>query len=551
MVTRPRQKQVGHSNGAPRSTAHAWASRLMLVTVSAGTFFACGADGTSSGALWDPESDFGASSDAGQGGGSTGGDFEADSGFVPEPEQQDKRVPPAASQRYVYVAVPSAGFVARIDSVTLAVTPIPVGDNPTTVLAVPDTDTAIVLNRGSDTVSVIESSADGAQVTDLDILDASNDLALDPTGRFAVAWFSNRAAESGDRIGSLQEVSLLNLQSMQVFTVTVGFNVRGVTFADDGERLLVVSDAGVSVMAPGAVTADQYVAPTSLGDDPLADVTDREVVASPSARWVLARNSSESGVRVLDVDSADLSFFTLPAIPTDVDILEEQGVALVAVRDAAALALVDLNGEGSGAVELLDTTPAPAGVATPLPDGSAALLHTSDPSRSDVGLIGLPEGSILDIFTLRKSIFAVYPSPDGRRALVVHPVEAPVDGASVLEGRVRSSHAMSLVDLESGYAKLMLLNAAPDDVLFSPESDAAFVLNNAAGVQGTVHWLNLNTFSQTSYTFPLRPDAMGWVAEGRRLFVVQDDAAGRLTFIDADDGAVFEVSSFALNGLVE
>jgi hypothetical protein len=254
---------------------------------------------------------------------------------------------------------------------------------------------------------------------------------------------------------------------------------------------------------------------------------------------------------VLDVDSAELSFFTLPAIPTDVDILEEQGLALVAVRDAAALALVDLDGEGSGAVELLDTTPAPAGVATPLPDGSAALLHTSDPSRTDVGLIGLPEGGILDIFTLRKSIFAVYPSLDGRRARVVHPVEAPVDGASVLQGRVRSTNAMSLVDLESGYAKLMLLNAAPDDVLFSPESDAVFVLNNAAGVQGTVHWLNLNTFSQTSYTFPLRPDAMGWVAEGRRLFVVQDDPAGRLTFIDADDGAVFEVSSFALNGLVE
>ena len=550
MVTRPRHRQLRHSTVAAKRQVAPWFARVVVAAASAGAFFACGADGTSSGALSDPDYDFG-STDTGQGGGATGGDSAADSGFVPEPEQQDKRVPPAASRRFVYVAVPAAGFVARIDSVTLAVTPIPVGDNPTTVLAVPGTDTAIVLNRASDSVSVIESSAEGAQVTDLDILEACNELALDPSGRFAVAWFSNRAAESGDRIGSLQEVSLLNLQSMQVFTVTVGFNVRGVAFADDGERLLVVSDAGVSVMAPGAVAADQYVAPTSLGDDPLADVTDREVVASPSARWVLARNSRESGIRVLDVDSAELSFFTLPAIPTDVDILEEQGVALVAVRDAAALALVDLDGEGSGAVELLDTTPAPAGVATPLPDGSAALLHTSDPSRTDVGLIGLPEGGILDIFTLRKSIFAVYPSPDGRRALVVHPVEAPVDGASVLQGRVRSTNAMSLVDLESGYAKLMLLNAAPDDVLFSPESDAVFVLNNAAGVQGTVHWLNLNTFSQTSYTFPLRPDAMGWVAEGRRLFVVQDDPAGRLTFIDADDGAVFEVSSFALNGLVE
>jgi DNA-binding beta-propeller fold protein YncE len=551
MVIRPFREQYFSLIRERRRRGNHGCPATVVAFVSAAALFACGADESSGSALESPDFDFGGRADAGQGGAPSDNDFGEDSGFVPEPEQQDKRVPPAASQRFVYVAVPAAGFVARIDSVTLAVTPIPVGENPTTVLAVSGSDTAIVLNRASDSVSVIESSVEGAQVTDLKILEACNELVLDPTGRFAVAWFSNRAAETGDRIGSLQEVSLLNLQSLQVFTITVGFNVRGATFANDGERLLVVSDSGVSVISTSAVTADQYVPPTSLGDDPLADVTDREVVASPSAQWVLARNSSEPGVRVLNIETSALAFFELPAIPTDVDILEEQGVALVAVRDASALALVDLNGEGSGAVQLLDTTPAPAGVATPLPDGSAALLHTGDPSRTDVGLIELPEGDILDIFTLRKSIFAVYPAPNGRRALVLHPVEAPVDGASGLGARVRSTNAMSLVDLESGYAKLMLLNSAPDDVLFTPESDAVFVLNNADGVQGTLHWLNLNTFSQTTYTFPLRPDAMGWVAEGRRLFVVQDDAAGRLTFIDADDGAVFEVSSFALNGLVE
>lgn len=551
MVTRPLTRHRGHRAGIILPITWAGLPTVMVAVMAVNGLAACGSSLDSGAGLESPDFDNGGRTDVGQGGSGSDDDFGPDSGFIPEPEQEDKRVPPAASQRYVYVAVPAAGFVARIDSVTLAVTPIPVGENPTTVLAAAGTDTAIVLNRASDSVSVIESSPDGAQVTDLDILEGCNELALDSSGRFAVAWFSNRAAESGDRIGSLQEVSLLNLQSLQVFTVTVGFNVRGVTFADDGERLLVVSDSGVSVIATASVTTDQYVAPTSLGDDPLADVTDREVVASPSARWVLARNSSESGIRVLDVETDGLEFFALPAVPTDVDILEDQGVALVAVRDAATLAVVDLDGEGSGAVELLDTTPAPAGVATPLPDGSAALLHTGDPSRTDVGLIGLPEGGILDIFTLRKSVVAVYPSPDGRRALVAHPIEALPPGASALEARVRATNAMSLVDLESGYAKLMLLNSAPDDVLFTPESDAVFILNNAEGVEGTVHWLNLNTFSQTSYTFPLRPDAIGWVAEGRRLFVVQDDAAGRLTFIDVDDGAVFEVSSFALNGLVE
>ena len=58
---------------------------------------------------------------------------------APVPEEPELEVPPAllpaASDRFVFVVNPSLNSVAKIDSLTLAVTPIPVGRDPRIVRA--------------------------------------------------------------------------------------------------------------------------------------------------------------------------------------------------------------------------------------------------------------------------------------------------------------------------------------------------------------------------------------------------------------------------------
>jgi hypothetical protein len=480
------------------------------------------------------------------------GDAGADAS-APEQEAEEKDVPPAASRRFLYIAVPSAGLVARIDSLTLAVNPIVVGGEPTVVLTSAETDAAVVLNRGRAALSLIESTAEGDQITEVPILQGCNQLRLSPDGRWAAAWFRNRVAEPGDLLGSLQEFSLIDVRGARAWTITVGFNVRDVLFSADSGRLLAVSDAGVSILVPSEIAADGYVAPQSLGDDPLVDVSDREVLASPSTRWVAARNGSESALRVLDTNSGLLRRVPLPEIPTDVDLVEATAQAIVAVREADSVAAVDLEAEGSAGVTLFSAAPAAAGVVTPVPGTTTALLHTTLNDDGRLGIMDLEDGEVTRVVLLRKGVVAVYPSPDGRRALVVHSVATNVDNIPFGLGRdVARSEAVSIVDLESGYAKLILLPTRPDDVLFTPESDAVFLLlGDAASRVAQLDWLDLSSFARTTVTLPRQPESMGWVAEGRRVFVALEDPAGRVTFVDADDGVVQEVSSFALNALVE
>lgn len=532
----------------------------LLTTVIA--VLACGDDDAGFGGdYYPPFADAGADASLDTGGEPTGDvmddmmDDTDDDVFVPEePEEEVVTNRPTASRRYVFVANRSLDSVAKIDSETLAVTPIPVGREPTIVRTVPNGDVATVLNVGSDSVSVIEARPDRDTVTTADIVRGCNQLSMAPSGTHVIAWYDNLSAEAGDRIGSLQEVSVVDLATAEVFDVSVGFNIRSVAFDTAGTTAFVITDTGVNPIDLESLSADVAVASVRFGDDPLVQDVDREVAITGGGAYAVLRSSSHQGVRVVDLATERAASVALPGLPTDVDLLSDDATALVALRDQGQLAVLRLNDviDDPSRVELVDID-APAGLVSISADESFALTYTTLDGDRRLGVVELSGELRGSTHWLQKGIRSVFVGPGATTALVVHSSEAgrPVPGEDI-DQFVAKAEGISLFHLSTGYAKLVLLDVEPDDIVFTPDGDDAFVMlaDEATGTQEIV-MVDTRTFASRSIAMEGLPESIGVVPGTGRVFVSQRSETGRITFIDADDGSVRHVSAFQLNAFID
>lgn len=530
---------------------------------------ACGADDSASGAdgYWDfggGEADAGTAfnDDAGMGGspgGSDAGESGTDTGgadvFIPEEEEEPLLNPPTASRRFVFIASPSTNTVAKVDSLTFAVTPIRVGRNPSIVRTNPAGNFAAVLNRGSDSVSLIVAAPDGDDVVELDVIPGSNQLLLAPGadfGGYAVAYYDNSTATSDDPIGSLQDITVLDIAAEETYELSVGFNIREVEFNSDGTHAYVVTDSGVSVIPLTELEGNAAYAPISLGDDPLVRVIDREVEITSSGEFALVRSSSLAGLRIIDLATGEGETIELPAIPTDIELVESGGYALVAVRDAGSIIEVPLDDPQSYLT--ISSLEAPSGLLSLTSDRTVALTHTTvGDNRNQLGILSLETNRIREVLTLRKPIVSVVPTPDPQRVFIVH--EAAEEGgtyATVAEQRIQESQALSLLDLRSGYAKLVLLPSESEGFTFSESGTSLFVMlsDEKAGTR-QIEWLDLDTFTQRTIALDSYPETIGIVPETDRVFISQEADSGRLTFIDVATGNINHVSAYQLNAFIE
>ena len=109
-------------------------TQLRLAGIFALALAACGDSAFASKESAMSGGDFGGDSPAPTSDAGTGGGGAAESDTTDPSEERDAPLmPPAAGRRYVYVPSPSIDRVARVDSLTLDVRPIRVGDNPRVV----------------------------------------------------------------------------------------------------------------------------------------------------------------------------------------------------------------------------------------------------------------------------------------------------------------------------------------------------------------------------------------------------------------------------------
>ncbi len=475
-----------------------------------------------------------------------GADVEADGLQEPEEEAELELTLPAASTRYLYVAERAAGRVARIDTETLRVWPIVVGAEPRIVVAGKDADRAIVLNYGSNTLSVITSDGADDDVVDVEIGPGANRVALAPGSTHALTWFDPDAMEFGDRPGSLQEVTVVDLAGAEAARISVGFHVRGVEFSTDGSVVWVVTDSGVSRVAMDTAAGDRIAIPTPLDDG--RETADREIEIDADAAIALLRVAGDEWIRIVDLEDGAGVDVDLGGVPTDIDLVP--GAALVAVRDNDMIARLPIPGviDDPGLMQTLGIDGAPAGQVTLSANGSSALVFSTAGDQRTIAVVDVASFTEVGRLEVRKAIGLVAASPVDDVAIVVHADEAGAGGIDFVE----NSPGVSMLSIDAEYERLFLLAALPTGFAFTGDARQVFVqLGDITDPVRAVEQIDLATFAQETIPLPTRPIAIGWMPITGLVYVAQDSAAGRISFIEPESGNVEHVAGFGLNSWIE
>jgi hypothetical protein len=260
----------------------------------------------------------GAASDAGAGA------PRSDGGFVPEEEKEFDFASPVVVGQSIFVANETLDSIAVVDSESLSIETVLVGFRPTVVdgpdAAHSDRDDArvMVLNEGSHSVTVLE--PESLETTSHSVPRASNALEVDPTGRRGVVWY-DRSNDAEEGAGDLSSVTVVGPEGTH--RVAVGFHVRDVFFDRSGERALVLTDDGVSVIELTSLEGDTVARPIPLVPSELQGLApeDLEVSVTENGRHVVTRSAKMTGIVLLDVQARQHHVVPLPVVPTDLDLV--------------------------------------------------------------------------------------------------------------------------------------------------------------------------------------------------------------------------------------
>lgn len=487
-----------------------------------------------------------------------------DSGAPPETEIVFGA--PASSQRFVYVAMTARGKLARIDGETLVVSSTPVGAAPREVATIPGSDGAIVLDSHHGTATIVRPVVGGSDTARVvGTLPGLNQIAVDPTGRFAVLWFDiARALRDGTpSAGNFQDVVVVALApgAERTVALTVGFRPRAVAFDAAGTRAYVITRDGVSVvdLVDATLDAPRIVPPIQVAP-PGTSPDDLEVQVVATGDFAAVRRAGHAGLRVvgLGVATAGQAWdIPLAAPPTDIDLAPDGSRVFAVLRDAQRLAIIDIPGDAidPGGITTVDLAPATVGSIAVSGDGRRALLYTNatlDPHLTHVELDrpGFPHAT----WPLQKAVRAVGISPDGATAIVLA-AKAPGDPATApsIEEFIAQSHGYQLVDLATGFAKLQLTPVDPGPFAFAPDGSRAYVaLDGGDAVTATraVQIVATRTGVVRSHALGSPPAAVGIVPGALQAFVAQRHPLGRISFVALTSDGFRTVTGFDLNSQI-
>jgi len=574
-----------------------WRS-VLLLSLSAPLYGGCGSGGSSDWGAAEPsagESDNSDDSESPNGGGSkkdagassgskpsiTGLEPNTPADLDPEVEQALTFETPKAGKSSVYVPNPSTNRVAVVNAGTFNIENLPVGTNPRFAATVPGQDVALVLNTGTRDAALMRTSDDGnTSVIKLEIGHDANAIAIAPDGKRAVVYLNATGVSAGAQ--SFQDLSIIDLTAgaEKASRISVGFRPRGVQFSSDGARAFVITEDGISILD----FAEQARGPTiarlvSLGDM-LGNLQSTDVQVTPDGAFALARRQGDSTLRLINLVDGTIEKLALASLPTnnvgdagvgnvgggldagvpdggvalspeltDLDVSPDGKFAIAVLRDRGALVRIPLpqgfRDPSTLSVRLI--TDQLIGSVTLSKSGTRAIAYTTALPVEGVVMVDLTSDAAPRSIRLRKAVRAIALSDDGTRALVLHSVVGSAAANADEDTRIDASEGYSLVDTDSGFAKLQLTTArvATSGLLLTPDGSRVFTLLNGANVK-TVEMADLKSFQVTSVELSTAPTSIGFVPGLSRVFVGQAGEGG-ISFLDALTGAkIRSVSGFEI-----
>lgn len=485
-------------------------------------------------------------------GSSTGGSAGPQGGGVnvppPETENEAQYLAPVATGKFLWTANPLSGRVALIDATTLAVTLTTAGDGPTEVVGLPELDGhfgALVLNTRSDDATLFRLGDDGIPVKSAPLhthADA-NSWVVSPSGAFAIAWTDARKLEKPDRLQTFQDITLFVLTPGDEHVVPLSVGVRPSRFGFDTREshLYAVSEEGISVVELG--DEPSVTGLLEVSENPLDDPTTRDVNFSPDGSYAVVRNDGHTSIGVISLPGGALEKVDLGGVVTDIDLTPDGDRALAVLGPKSEVVLIPLPVAGADPAtfpRIQLGTEAIGSIALNA-DASQAAVYSTVLATTRVTLLGIGPGPT---FTKKRTqdlispVTALFAAPDPRFAITF---QGPASNS-------KKAGAFSLLSLEAQRVpKIVATDAAPAQIAFSPESDAALVTVSSEKLATFGAYLIALGNQQVDFvSLESPPLAAGVVPAAGRAYIAQSHPEGRITFVSLATGELQSLTGFEL-----
>jgi hypothetical protein len=201
--------------------------------------------------------------------------------------------------------------------------------------------------------------------------------------------------------------------------------------------------------------------------------------------------------------------------------------AVAVMRDSFSVAVLPIPGIFTSPTSF-STIPIPGeviGRAIVTSSGASALLFTTVAAVPRMTVLSFGAQPSYRTVTLHAPILAVFPTNDGKNAIVLHNM-APTAGSNV-------QGAFSIVPVSANLpAKIVGVPAPPVSVAIAPTSDTALVSISDGMDTFGVYLGRMPSLEVTPFTLASPPTAVGIAAAANRGYVAQNYSEGRITFVD-------------------
>jgi len=473
---------------------------------------------------------------------------------TPEEEDDFLSLKPAQTDLYVFVANPARGTVTRVNVLTRDVKTTEVGNNPSAVITTSDYTGAVVFNKDDDSISIVD--AETLNVETVQVRDNLNALALSGDDLWAALWHDERAVAPDDPppsgIVSFNEVSFVNLGTLEHFPQVVGFDPKSVTFTADGRLAVVVSD--VSLALVDLTVEPPSVSTVNVADDLLDPPVAEEVVVAPDGSYAFVRQFGASELAIVDLVALTVDRVPVGDNPTDLDLAPSGDEAVVISRGSQEIYRFSM----------ADPLATPSVLPMPVdesfgqvvfdPTERRAVLFTTASLSPRYGAWDLSTDDI-DVRPLVKPVKAISIGPTGESMMVFHTL-GDAAGADPLSP-FYSEWAMTLIDLDDPWLRdnPVLLPDEPTGFANANNGEYGYFVMDGEPLLGVIHYPTLITSDVALRSDPVwvgvLPDLDLNDNDEPPAWISQEHDLGRMSFYDPDDQAVDTITGFELNSEIE
>jgi YVTN family beta-propeller protein len=498
-------------------------------------------------------------------------DKEGSSSKIPQPtppeiEEKPSFLTPEGKGRYVYIADTTYNRVTIIDSKTLRIKTVEVGDMPVDLKTAEEKEMALVVNFKSADLSILKTNEKETQIEVVDIFPGLNKVTLAPDGRHAIVYFDPKAKGADQTQGVYQDITLVQLDKTPPISLnlSVGFMVKEIEFSlkdNKSNKGFVITKDGISI-----IEFDKIKEPTLLENVtivPDISTTIAEVDVSPNGKYAFVRYKESPRLGIVDLEQGSLRILKMEANITDMDVAfkpkSNQGQVVCILREAKKAALISVPLPEEPEITTVDLED-PFGQVEISKEGKLGILFTNVSDIERIAILDLknPQSNqALRKVKLYKRVKTVAISPDGKTAVIFH-LKEPGDPKATddPELKVDRSYGYSLLNIENPKTlpKLHLTPCDPNGFLISPEQKYGYVLlGDKLNDIRKVHIIDLRSFSLRELLLASLPTSIGYASQSKKVFVSQEHLSGRITFISIikDKIKTETITGYELNDQIE